>query len=104
MRGRQDLELQPGLRYDRWIVLSLAGSYDAPEISLEVALHQELWMEHFANAPVLTHPPHGDRVDEKGSIVGYNLHHGRAARGPTVIGLIGCPNVDHSAGCRPVHG
>src|SRR5688572_6924860 len=95
--------MHPGLGNDPRIAIGLAGPDDAMQLALEISPDQELWMEHLAHAPPLAEHFHGDRVHEEGPVVGDNLYHGGAASGPSVIGLAGRPDLDHSPSGGPVH-
>ena len=62
---------RPSDRPGRW--------QDAVQGAAEVAVDQELRVEHLADAPALAEHLHGHRVDQERPVVGDDLDHGRTA-------------------------
>ena len=68
--------------------VDLVGAQDVVQGATEVAVDEELGVEHLADAPALTEHLHGHGVDQERPVVGDDLDHGRPAR-PPVVGLAG---------------
>ena len=103
-RGRQDLQVHPGLGRHGGVVRGLAGADDPAQLAVQVATDQELRVEHLADAPTLAKQLHGHRVDEERPVVGDDLHHGGPAGRPAVVALARRTDRDHRTGCGPVQG
>ena len=103
-RGRQDLQVHPGLGGHGGVVGRLGGADDPAQLAIQVATDQELRVEHLANAPILAKQLHGHRVHEERPVIGDDLHRGGAARRPPVISLARRTDRDHRTGCGPVQG
>ena len=101
-RGRQDLQVHPGLGRDGGVVRRLGGADDASQLAVQIATDQELWVEHLADAPALAKHLHRHRVDQERPVVGDDLHHGRPTRGPSVVSLARRTDRDHRPGSRSV--